>query len=309
MPAFFIKLTPTGAAKIAAWQAGGPEVSLTHIAVGDGNGNPIEWPPTGDLPTMLVREVHREQIAAIYVTDEDPTIFVAEMTIPSEEGGWTIREIGVFDVDGEMFAYGNFPESYKPIGEEGSTREMVIKAGMKVASTEAIQLVIDANVVLASREWVLSYVTGAYLIPGGLTDQYLAKASNTDGDFEWRDLADGINVVVNVIQEVQTLADSQTVVNLVDVNTSGGLGVYVEGVRLIYGIGEDYTHTGDDGVQITLASSYPAGTKIHMYMNDPTGTADFLRPENNLSDVNDPDESLTNIGGWSKAKHYFMSQI
>ena len=298
---FFMKLTAVGAAKVAAAQAGGSNVSLTHIAVGDGNGNAVAT-PTGS-ETALVREVYRDQIAALYTNVNDPTIMMAEMTIPSDEGGWALREIGIFDADGQLFAYGNFPETYKPIADEGSTREMVVVSAIKVANADVVDLVIDANIVLASRQWVNSIVTGAYLLPGGLTNQFLAKTSNADGDFKWVDITEGIEILINVIQEVQTLIADQTVVNFSTVTTDG-LAVYIEGVRLIQNTG--YTITS--GSQITLATSYPAGTVLHVYQNDPLEAPEYLRPGLNLSDVSNKAQARINLGVISKPTVYFMGQ-
>jgi phage-related tail fiber protein len=53
MSAYLMKLTATGAAKVAAEQAGGPVVGLTHIALGDGNGNPVGLP--SGTETALLR--------------------------------------------------------------------------------------------------------------------------------------------------------------------------------------------------------------------------------------------------------------
>lgn len=298
---FYLKLTATGAAKMAAAQGGGTLVSLTHIAVGDGNGNPVGEPSGAE--TALAREVYRSAIAALYVSPGDNTIFMAEMTIPSATGGWSVREIGIFDADGALFAYGNFPETYKPIAAEGSTREMVIVGAVRVSNASVVNLVIDANIVLASRAWVLSILNAATIIPGGLTGQLLAKASNADGDVEWIDITEGIQVLVDVVQEVQTLADAQTVVNFSTVSSSG-LAVYIEGVRLIQGT--DYTVT--DVAQITLATSYPAGTVLHAYQNDPLEAPEYLRPGLNLSDLANKQQARTNLGVASKTNVYFMGQ-
>lgn len=123
---FFMKLTAAGAAKVAAAQSGGPAVSLTHIALGDGNGNPVAE-PTGS-ETALVREVYRDQISALYTNPNDNTLFMVEGLVPSNVGGFSVREVGIFDAENQLFAYGNFPETYKPVAAEGSTRDMVIVA-------------------------------------------------------------------------------------------------------------------------------------------------------------------------------------
>ncbi|WP_178860850.1 phage tail protein [Thiomicrorhabdus cannonii] len=185
---YYMKLTETGVAKIAASQMGGDRVSLTEMAVGDGDGNEVGQ-PVGDEIT-LVREVYRTQISSLYANPNDSTQMMAEMVIPAEDGGFALREVGIFDTDGDLFAYGNFPETYKPIAAEGSTRSMAIVAAIKIENSNNVQLVIDASIVYATRAWVLNTITTAYLIPGGEVGQVLAKASDSDGDFVWKNIVD-----------------------------------------------------------------------------------------------------------------------
>lgn len=298
---FFMKLTAYGAARIADAMADGPPVELTHMAVGDGNGVAV-GEPTG-AETALVREVHRRAISSIYKNPLDTTAFLVEMTIPSDIGGWSMREIGCFDTNGQLFAYSNFPETYKPNAAEGSTRDMVVVGAVKAASTAVVNLVIDAAVVLASRSWVLATMTGAYLLPGGLTNQLLAKASNAPGDFKWIDITEGVEVLVGIIQEMQTLAEDQTIVNFSTVSSSG-LAVYVEGSRLI--AGTDFTVS--DLAQITLAAPYPAGSVLHAYQNDPLEAPEYLRPGLNLSDIPDKKTARANLGTPGRTNLYFMGQ-
>lgn len=297
-----MKLTATGAAKVATAQAGGAVVQLTHLAVGDGNGNPVGL-PTG-VETALAREVYRDQIADLRTSAVDDKVVIAEMSIPSEEGGWVVREVGIFDVDGDLFAYGNFPDSWKPIAISGSSREMVIRASMRVASTEEITLVIDDTVVIASRAWVISQFTRENIFTGGLTNQVIAKASNADGDWVWIDLATGLQVLVDSIQEVQTLAALQTAVSFSTVTTQG-IAVYIEGLRLIDGV--DFTI--DDETDITLATDYPADTVLHAYQNDPLGSPSYLKPGLNLSDLAGKKQARRNLGVLGKAQSFFMGQI
>ncbi len=79
---------------------------------------------------------------------------IAEQVIPEDVGGWWIREIGLFDKDGDMIAVANCAETYKPQLQEGSGRVQVIRVILIVSSTEAVTLKIDPSVVLATRKYV-----------------------------------------------------------------------------------------------------------------------------------------------------------
>lgn len=112
-------------------------------------------------------------------------------------------------------------------------------------------------------------------VPGGFTNHVLRKKSNADGDVEWFDPAEGLNIVVNAVHENQILSSTQTIVDLNDINTTG-LAVYIEGVRL----SPDIHYTVLSNTRIQLSNTYPQSTIISMYNNDPY--ADVSATENVL---------------------------
>jgi phage-related tail fiber protein len=256
---FVCILTAVGLAKITAANVpGGPALSLTQIAVGDGSGNPTT-PDAGQ--TALVHEVYRDQINSVFVNPSDNTILMAEFLIPSAIGGWGIREIGVFDATGALIAVGNFPDTYKPIAAEGSTRDMAIYVAIKVGNSANVQLVIDTSIVLATRPWVLATITAGYLLPGGLTGQILKKLSNASGDVGWGNLTDAVTIAVNAIKEIQTATAAQQIFTLATMTTVGAA-VYVEGAR-------EFDYTLLNATQIQLSRTLPAGTRVMFVQNEP----------------------------------------
>lgn len=289
--------TNYGLQAIAQAQATGVPVNLTAIAVGDGNGNPTT---PNQSQTTLVREVYRHAPNRVYQDASNPLLFNVELAIPYSVGGFTMREIGVFDDTGTLFAVGNTPEAYKPQGDgsEGSYSDTVARVQFIVSNASVITLQVDPNVAVATQQWVNNNITAAALIPGGTTGQILAKQSNADGDVEWKDPTDA-NVIVDTIEENQTLAASQTVVNLASTITYG-LCVFVEGVRLR---NDQWTPDPTIGTKLTLAQSYPAGTKISFVNNLPAGSAPQpLIQSRNLSDVASVSTARTNLDVYSKAE-------
>ena len=144
-------LTAVGEAKVAAAQANGASVAILEMAIGDGGGAPVT--PVENR-SGLVNEVNRGPLNTMSQDPVNPSYFTAERVIGPTVGGWTIREIGLFDDDGDMVAYGNFPDSYKPMLAEGSGKELVIRMQFEVASANAVTLLIDPTIVLATRAWV-----------------------------------------------------------------------------------------------------------------------------------------------------------
>ncbi len=90
----------------------------------------------------------------LYIDPQNSSQIMAEQVIPETEGGWWIREVGLFDVTGALIAVGNCPESYKPRLAEGSGRTQTVRMVLITSSTENVTLKIDPAVVLATRKYV-----------------------------------------------------------------------------------------------------------------------------------------------------------
>lgn len=293
--------TTYGLQRMAQAEATGVPINLTHMSVGDGNGNATT---PSESQTALVRETFRAAINRVYQDPTQPTKFTAEVVIPATVGGFTMREVGVFDDAGGLFAVGNLPATYKPNISEGAYSDTVVRMEFLVTNASVVTIQIDPNVAVASQAWVLNNITAAALIPGGLTSQILTKASNADGDFEWVDIT-GINVTVDMIEERQTLAASQTTVTMA-VTTTRGLAVYIEGVRIPKGAGADEWSIAAGGTsltQIVLGKPYPEGTRILLTQNEPTGSAPApLERSQNLADVESKSTARANLDVFSKSE-------
>ena len=295
--------TRYGLQRLAAAEAAGQQIRLTQMAVGDGNGNPIDIDSMDDA-SALVRERFRADINRIYPDPERDNRYTAELVVPAGAGGFTLREIGLYDEHGGLFAIGNLPETYKPTAEDGAFADTVVRLEFLVTNAAVVTLQIDPNVAVATHTWIINNVTMATLLPGGTTGQIAKKASNADGDIAWSD-PDDINITVNTIDEEQTLAAEQTQVDLAVVTTRG-LAVYVDGIRLYEGAGADRWQKApepDSVTRIVLGKSYPAGTKLIAAQNEPTGFAPSpLERSKNLSDLEDRAEARRNMDVFSAAQ-------
>lgn len=148
---YYAVLTNVGAAKLASATALGAQVEITQMAVGDGNG---VLPTPNQAQTALVHELRRKPLNSLSIDPNNANQIIAEQVIPEDEGGWWIREIGLFDKDGDMIAVANCAETYKPQLQEGSGRVQVVRMILIVSSTAAVTLKIDPSVVLATRQYV-----------------------------------------------------------------------------------------------------------------------------------------------------------
>lgn len=148
---FYTLLTEIGAAKLASAAALGVPLKITKMAVGDGGGM---LPTPNAKQTALVNEKRRADLNMLYIDPQNSSQIIAEQVIPETEGGWWVREVGLFDDTGALIAVGNCPESYKPQLAEGSGRTQTVRMVLITSSTENITLKIDPAVVLATRKYV-----------------------------------------------------------------------------------------------------------------------------------------------------------
>ncbi|WP_231339005.1 phage tail protein [Escherichia coli] len=148
---YYAILTNQGAARLANATMLGSKLNLTQMAVGDANG---VLPTPDPAQTKLINQKHIAPLNLLSVDPNNQSQIIAEQIIPENEGGFWIREIGLYDDEGVLIAVANCPETYKPQLQEGSGRTQTIRMILVVTNTEAITLKIDPSVVLATRKYV-----------------------------------------------------------------------------------------------------------------------------------------------------------
>ncbi|WP_312692673.1 phage tail protein [Kosakonia sp.] len=151
MPAkYFAILTSQGAAKLANATALGTKLNIAQMAIGDANG---VLPTPDAAQTRLINQKRIAPLNRLSVDPDNASQIIAEQVIPETEGGYWIREIGLYDDEGVLIAVANCPETYKPQMQEGSGRTQTIRMVVVVSSTAAVTLKIDPSVVLATRKY------------------------------------------------------------------------------------------------------------------------------------------------------------
>ncbi|MBS1186674.1 MAG: Phage-related tail fiber protein-like protein [Burkholderiaceae bacterium] len=155
---YYTILTAIGSEEFAYAEANQTKIPFTHLVLGDGNGAAVT---PDDSMTALTNEVYRIAITRLAVDSENPKWMIIEAAIPADVGGWTVREIGLIGGHngGTLLAVGNFPETYKPLPNEGSARDLVVRMIVQVSNASVAQLVIDPSVALASAQFVNHAIT------------------------------------------------------------------------------------------------------------------------------------------------------
>lgn len=148
---FYTILTNAGLAAIANASVSNATLNFSKVAVGDGNG--AYYTPTRDM-TALRRQTWEGNIASVQVAEDNPNWINVEAVIPATDGGFYIREIGIFNDANVLLAIGKLPETYKPEMESGSTKDLYLRAIFEVTNASVITLKVDPSVVLASKQYV-----------------------------------------------------------------------------------------------------------------------------------------------------------
>jgi hypothetical protein len=141
---YYSIITNNGLIKEAqAGQIGGSPINLTEIAVGDGGGSHYE--PSADA-TSLVNELYRANLTSSVLDANNPNQLIIEGVIPEEAGPFDIREVGIFDDDGDLFAIGKYPLTFKSNYESGSGKRLYIRMIIGFVSTPNVEIMISENI-------------------------------------------------------------------------------------------------------------------------------------------------------------------
>jgi hypothetical protein len=198
---YYSIITNNGLLKEAAARiSGASQVNLTHLAVGDSNG--ASYNPSG-AQTALVHELYRTTLTHAAIDETNPNQLIVEAVISEEVGSFYIREVGIFDSDGELFAIGKYPETFKSTTASGSGKRLYIRMILGFTNSPQVNLVqsedlnndpnFNANVFAAIDD----INSGLTALNAALT-QKLAKAANLS------DVADAAQARENIGLKIGT---------------------------------------------------------------------------------------------------------
>lgn len=159
-PQYFVQVTQAGLALEAASHASGQPITLTHIAVGNGiaadstsSAYYLEYDPDGS-ETALRGERWRGPLTQVSADPSNPSWWQAEAAIPDDVGGWYISEAGLYTQEGTLYAIAKYPPSMKPLWAAGAGRQMWLRLIFQMSAAAQVTVVVDPDVVYASREYV-----------------------------------------------------------------------------------------------------------------------------------------------------------
>lgn len=145
---FYTILTSIGIAKFIAARASGNGVNLEKFKLSSKVILPSEE------MRNLEEVVYEANIASKSIDEINPNYVHLECYVPSNVGGFEVNAIGIYDSEGDLIAIGNTPRTYKPLLEQGSAKELMIKVVMELSNAEEVILKLEPSVIMASRDYV-----------------------------------------------------------------------------------------------------------------------------------------------------------
>lgn len=137
------RVIPTIAGLAAIAAASDPEspvaLEIATVVVGDGNGNPVT-----PLQTMTALVNQRAEVPASEKARADNRLTIKGV-IDEVTGGFTIREIGIKDPDGVLLFVGNYPDTYKPLPEDGVAGALGVGAIVVISDTAAVTITLTGT--------------------------------------------------------------------------------------------------------------------------------------------------------------------
>lgn len=148
MADYYSVITNRGKELEAESLASGTVIVLSWFVVGDSNGKLVKPNPA---QTRLVNETYRGSIAELVVSPDQSNQLMAKIVLPTDAGGFTVREVGLLTDAGELYAVANCPTIDKPVGGVSVNMQFRLAVSdtsnitLDVATGDGLFLRIDQN--------------------------------------------------------------------------------------------------------------------------------------------------------------------
>lgn len=142
---YYSIITNNGLINHANASANEVNLDLVEMAIGDSNG--VYYDPDG-TETTLQNELYRVDLTHVVIDENNPNQLIVEAVLDEVVGPFYIREVGIFDSNGDLFAIGKFPETFKPNLPSGSGKRLYIRMILGFASSPNVNLIINNDISL-----------------------------------------------------------------------------------------------------------------------------------------------------------------
>ena len=177
MADYYNVTTNTGDAEIAAAIASNNKLAITHIAFGDGNG---AVPTPSKIRTSLIREVHRQAVTKYERHPTNANWIVIETIIPSNIGGFWVREMGVI-ANGKLISHGSHAP-FEKVADPTGVSEYRIKFTQNIKDGNVVNITLDQSLIYATQAWVdENYIPRSAIVDDTTTDDSKKPLSAKQG--------------------------------------------------------------------------------------------------------------------------------
>ncbi len=179
MADYYNVTTNIGDAEIAAAIASNTKLDITHIAFGDGNG---AVPIPSKARTTLVREVHRQAVTKYERHATNANWIVIETIIPSNMGGFWVREMGVI-ANGKLISHGSHAP-FEKVADPTGVSEYRLKFTQNITDGSVVEITLDESLIYASQAWVEeNFIKRSEIIDNLTTDDATKPVSAKQAKF------------------------------------------------------------------------------------------------------------------------------
>lgn len=210
MPEYYNVTTNLGDAEIANAIAANTKLNITHIAFGDGNGS---VPTPTKTRTSLVREVHRQAVTKYERHPTNANWIVIETIIPSNIGGFTIREMGII-ANGKLISHGSHAP-FEKLSDSSGVSEYRLRFTQNVTDGSVVELTLDESLIYATQAWIDENYIKRSEIADNLTTNDAGKVASAktvkelqDNKLDKIDLKDASTETKGVVQLNSTLTST-----------------------------------------------------------------------------------------------------
>ena len=274
MPEYYNVTTNLGDAEIANAIAANTKLNITHIAFGDGNGS---VPTPNKARTSLVREVHRQAVTKYERHATNANWIVIETIIPSDVGGFTIREMGII-ANGKLISHGSHAP-FEKVADPSGVSEYRLRFTQNVTDGSVVEMTLDESLIYATQAWIdENYIPRTDIVDDLTTDDATKPVSAKqakvlqDNKLEKNDLKDASTEQKGVVQLNNTLTSTSTSQALTAAqgkvlsDQAFGVGQTWQNVKSIRFAGTTYTNDTDKTITIWIDISFSNDGSF--YFND-----------------------------------------
>lgn len=171
-------------------------IEITQFAVGSG--------VIANLQASMTALVTEEYRADINNVDTKNGVTIFDLIVPSSVGGFYIKEVALFDVDGDCICIGTVPITYKVNQDEGASKSIHLKVSTTSTNTSNIVFNTDDSLVYATVSYVDNHINNK-TNPHEVTKEQLGLENVDNTADSEKDVANAAKLAGYTLDELKSI--------------------------------------------------------------------------------------------------------